>query len=542
MNMKKVMAAAAAVCMLCTAVAATNPNASAFRTIIASAADEQLKSGDFTYELVNDTVTITACAVNEGVVEIPSEIDGKPVTAIGAAAFYGSKISGVVFPDTLTEIGGGAFWHSPSLTSVKIPDGVTFVGNHAFADCQSLTEIEIPESVTSFGAAPFDLTPWTDARREENPFVIVNGIVIDAAKAVDDILAKRKAEEEALKKDLEDKNVVLIYNKEGEEEEPFEIVFPDGITSIGETVFVDLQRSINVTKIVIPDGVTQICANAFSLCHDCTDIQLPNTLEDVGDSAFAKTKWIADQPKTDGMFIVNGLLLDGKSAVGNIEIPDGVRAICGNAFTGNKELISVRFPETLTVIHQSAFKRCTALEAVYFPESLKEIRKEAFTECPLKSLVIPEGVEEIGYRAFITCNALPSVAIRSDNVRIDEQAFGYKNTFTQTGQYMHIYILSVRNDFILECREGSTAEAYAAANEMVCRYGIAGDANDDFVVDISDVILLSRYAAEDATAPELSEKAPQICDMNADGVLNAADVNAILQIIAHLDEEPETVA
>ena len=226
MNMKKVMAAAAAVCMLCTAVAATNPNASAFRTIIASAADEQLKSGDFTYELVNDTVTITACAVNEGVVEIPSEIDGKPVTAIGAAAFYGSKISGVVFPDTLTEIGGGAFWHSPSLTSVKIPDGVTFVGNHAFADCQSLTEIEIPESVTSFGAAPFDLTPWTDARREENPFVIVNGIVIDAAKAVDDILAKRKAEEEALKKDLEDA-VSAAENGSGRYEN--ELVLPEEV-------------------------------------------------------------------------------------------------------------------------------------------------------------------------------------------------------------------------------------------------------------------------------------------------------------------------
>lgn len=537
MNLKKGMVFAAVLCMLSAPMAAANFSVPSAFSITASAADPVYEG--VKYKDAEDHIEITGCTVKEGTLEIPAEIDGKPVTVIGAAAFYGEKFDSVVIPDSVTEIAGGAFWKCANLTKVSLPSSVVSLGNHAFADCPQLAEIEIPKELTDIHELAFDGTAWMTAQREKNPFVIVNGVCIDAVQELDNILAAQQAAEEERQKALDDKNIVLIYVNEDEtDEKVVEIDFPAGITAIGETVFGDLKRSINVTKLVIPEGVKNIYANAFSLCHECTEVQLPSTIEEVGDSAFADMKWLEEQPKENGLFIINGLVLDGKSAAGDVVIPEGVTAICGNAFRGNADITSVTFPSSLTIIRDFAFKRCANLKTANFAEGIKTIGEEAFSDCGLTSLVLPESLEELEYRAFITCNDLPKVSVRNDDMIIGAESLGYKNTFLPTGQYMSVYVLSVRNDFIIACRDGSTAASYAAANEQVCQLGEAGDANDDLTVDISDVILLSRFAAEDTSAPQVSEAAKKLCDMNGDGKTNAEDVTLIIRKIAKLDENP----
>ncbi len=91
-------------------------------------------------------------------VVIPAEIDGLPVTSIGTFAF----------------------WWCPSLTSVIIPDSVTNIGEDAFGSCSSLTSITIPESVKSIGNDAFSGTPWIEEKMKENPFVVVNNILVEA--------------------------------------------------------------------------------------------------------------------------------------------------------------------------------------------------------------------------------------------------------------------------------------------------------------------------------------------------------------------------
>lgn len=72
-----------------------------------------------------------------GKVVIPSKIDGVPVTKIGARAFAGisllrnSDITEVIIPDSVIEIGEGAFQFR-KLTSVTIPDLVIKIGDDAF--------------------------------------------------------------------------------------------------------------------------------------------------------------------------------------------------------------------------------------------------------------------------------------------------------------------------------------------------------------------------------------------------------------------------
>ncbi len=60
-----------------------------------------------------------------------------------------------------------------------------------------------------------------------------------------------------------------------------------------------------------------------------------------------------------------------------------------------------------------------------------------------------------------------------------------------------------------------------------------GDVNTDGSVDISDVILLARYAAEDSEIV-LSDPGKRAADCNRDGLLNAADTMLILRMIAKL--------
>lgn len=74
------------------------------------------------------------------------------------AFFHGSQSSqsqlvGVTLPDTITEIGYGAFAYT-SLKSVTIPEGVTKIDNWAFART-NITSIIIPDAVTVIGEYGF---------------------------------------------------------------------------------------------------------------------------------------------------------------------------------------------------------------------------------------------------------------------------------------------------------------------------------------------------------------------------------------------------
>lgn len=95
-------------------------------------------------------------------VVIPSEITDNEIVyvvrKIGDMAFTECmNMTSVVIPNTVTEIGNGAFWLC-GLTSVKIPDSVTEIGTSAFGGCGKLRTVEIPESVTKIRKGTFSDT------------------------------------------------------------------------------------------------------------------------------------------------------------------------------------------------------------------------------------------------------------------------------------------------------------------------------------------------------------------------------------------------
>ena len=101
---------------------------------------------DGTYEglhyNVTDTGEIEIAKCNKDaatVVNIPTEIDGKPVTSIGKHAFSGFSLTEITIPDSVASIGEYAFYGCTSLTEITIPNSVVDIGESAFENCTNLT-------------------------------------------------------------------------------------------------------------------------------------------------------------------------------------------------------------------------------------------------------------------------------------------------------------------------------------------------------------------------------------------------------------------
>ncbi len=112
--------------------------------------------GNFTYEVTAGEVEITDFPVGvTGHVEIPDEIAGHPVTAIGTRAFQGGSFTSVLIPGSVTSLGTYAFLFCEQLDSVTLNEGLISIGNLAFAYCESLAAITLPASVSTVGSGPF---------------------------------------------------------------------------------------------------------------------------------------------------------------------------------------------------------------------------------------------------------------------------------------------------------------------------------------------------------------------------------------------------
>ena len=116
---------------------------------------------DLTWTIAGGEVTIVDCKSDaSGEMEIPSHIEGLPVTTIGSRSFAScSCITEVILPDGLVRIEDRSFYCCVGLKSIVIPEGVMTIGNWAFAQCQSLTQLIVPDSVTSIGTYAFEYCP-----------------------------------------------------------------------------------------------------------------------------------------------------------------------------------------------------------------------------------------------------------------------------------------------------------------------------------------------------------------------------------------------
>lgn len=82
------------------------------------------------------------------------DLSGAECTSIPASAFSGcSTLTHIVLPDTVSDIGAGAFKNT-GLTEIKLPPNLTLINENVFSGT-ALTAVVIPEGVAAIGASAF---------------------------------------------------------------------------------------------------------------------------------------------------------------------------------------------------------------------------------------------------------------------------------------------------------------------------------------------------------------------------------------------------
>lgn len=195
-------------------------------------------SRDFTFDAT--TGTIKKYNGNDAVVNIPSEINGTPVTTIGNAAFRDSSVTSVTIPASVTEIGANAFAGCTNLTSV----------NYIGGDWSKLT-------IQSGNPAVEDAAK--DAANEQLfdfEFILNNTAVIV-------ISYKGTAADVTIPSRYKGKPVTMIDHAAFPNSAVTSVTIPDSVTSIPDAAFYNCG---NLETIHIPVSVTFIGSYAFDDC------------------------------------------------------------------------------------------------------------------------------------------------------------------------------------------------------------------------------------------------------------------------------------
>lgn len=228
---------------------------------------------------------------------------------------------------------------------------------------------------------------------------------------------------------LEDDTAEIIYYS-GED---YDVIIPetlDGftVTSIGSRneggiISRPFEYRYDVCSVVIPDTVNNIGDSVFSFCYMLENITIPDTVTSIGRNAFKGTKWLKNRQSENPLVIVNNILVDGRTCVGNVIIPDTVTDIVEEAFHYNENITSVYLPN-ISCIKCATFEDCNNLKSVYIPDSVKSIERSAFAYCyELTNVILPDGLNEIGDNAFVYCRNLTNIAIPDTVTSIGGDAF-----------------------------------------------------------------------------------------------------------------------
>ncbi|MCL2798606.1 MAG: leucine-rich repeat protein, partial [Firmicutes bacterium] len=138
------------------------------------------------------------------------------------------------------------------------------------------------------------------------------------------------------------------------------------------------------------------------------------------------------------------------SALTGITLPNGIIRIGSNAFAYCASLSGITIPSSVTDIDDSAFSGCTSLsvtwnynpdltarsftqlvKTVIIPDGVKNIGEWAFRDCgALANITIPSGVLSIGAVAFAGCSALTSITLPDSVLSIGDKAFEGCNALT----------------------------------------------------------------------------------------------------------------
>ncbi len=253
-------------------------------------------------ELDDGSVMITESIV-EGNLNIPSELSGKKVTAIGDGAFFGNT----------------------SARELSVPDTVEWIGTYAFGDCTSLEKVTVPSSVWRISPFAFEGTPWFDSLTDE--FVTAGD------------------------------SVLIKYN--GTSHTP---VLPDNIRHLGGA----FTGNANIRSITFGKGLLTVSDMALSACSSLVSVELGMSLVYVGDQAFSGSDKITVLLFPSTLRYIGSQACLNCYNLKYVDLGQSLTAMGNNTFEYCQGLRTLFIPSTITELRSSHFTDCMSFSLLLF--------------------------------------------------------------------------------------------------------------------------------------------------------------------------------
>ena len=231
------------------------------------------ESNGFAYTVTGDEATITGYTGSAENIVIPSELGGKPVTAIADKAFEGYKnIVNIYIPKTIKAIGEDAFQNATS----SLIRFICYEGTE-----NEWANIAIQKGNSELNPREFDDVAWFRLYECNLSGDMVYQASDDAATLVRYFGSDSKVDIPA---ELGGKPVTEI----GEWAFAYyssltEVTIPEGVTSIRAFAF---RSCSSLTKATISEGVTSIGDSAFAYCSSLTEVTIPKSVTSIEFFAF----------------------------------------------------------------------------------------------------------------------------------------------------------------------------------------------------------------------------------------------------------------
>ena len=408
-------------------------------------------ASDFTYEIIENTVTITQYTGSDTSVVIPDKIEGLPVRTIGENAFTQSNVEEVTVPASVQEY-SGAFLECNTLKTVHLQKGLKLIDSYAFYACAALEEIEIPESIEKIGTNAFAFSGLKKVKLPKK-LQTLEGYAFYSCPNLEEVHLTGDIQNWLFDRQFAGNPALTT------------VILDEGVTQIGPYSFISCTALESVT---FPRSLTNLGASAFSGCSSMQSVTFlgdkPEALQgytlnaepkkpvvvyydpaakgwentEIEDLVFRPIGTGNDEPvpiptaKIEGDFeyeIIKDIAVITKytGSDSSLVLPDKIDGfpvrIEASVFS-ESQIEEVTIPAAI-VDYSYAFRDCKTLKTVHLQNGIKTISYGAFSYCPaLEEIEIPESVESIGVHAF-AYSGLKRITIPETVKTIDVQAFHY---------------------------------------------------------------------------------------------------------------------
>lgn len=410
-----------------------------------------------------DGSTLVTCP-NADKAVIPSN-----VTKIDDYAFYyNGNLTSIIIPESVTELGEGAFGNCDRLSCVAIEgEGLSRIGTHCFRSDSELSVIRIPSSVKSIGAFAF-------AYCNSLKYIYFMGDAPEFGETIEGTFYDKVFQSCRI-------NACYLENNSSWTTEKLEnhggtVTWQswkgEKGTSLEQSAVTLNQNKYTYTGTYITPAVT-VVLNGTKLIENKDYAVIYTNNRDTGTATVIVTgigsyygeamiTFTIEREKEDGgdnnqgnpgnqgnnnptengkkkyydkktgltvMTAANGrkeavlTAVDKKHAKGTLKIPAAIKingksykitAVGKYACKNQKQLKKVILGKYIRTIGEGAFSGCTKLQSVTLAKNVITIDNKAFYKCvKLPKITIPASVKKIGKRAFYGCKSLKNITIQS---------------------------------------------------------------------------------------------------------------------------------